>query len=232
MRLIIIPFTLISILFSCKQKVVEGNKTEVKLAYQDTLKILENTTTCLDSLWSGVLELNTNPINKQIDTIFIYNLNGSPFGSIVFPDDDSGNKIEPKFTPFAFHHDYYLLVFKIAKITSKYYEVIINECTLERKLLLKSDKNFIFQSWEQHILKNTFSVGFDIKENQPKEQPKVRSKGVNIEGDYRHNTYFPKKIIGDWLLITWEEDEDSEKKEAWIRWKENKKLLLDLYYFA
>lgn len=130
------------------------------------------------------------------------------------------------FVPFSWHPDYGTLALRCIEIRNDTCLVVVDE---KRNLMKKyplSNKGLIFQTWEEHVL-SVFSVGFNEKENPMRKGPSVNDEIIFYSMD---DFCFPAHIKGDWLQLTW--GPESNPKYGWIRWKENGKLLIELFYFA
>jgi hypothetical protein len=167
------------------------------------------------------------------DFVRFYNEDGSLWYEFTFYYDDSDGKFEyenENFEPFAFHPDHFLLALKCVGEDKSRYEVIVNEENRLKKFVKKDDIVLKFQTWENHILK-TFAVDFNRKDNPLREKPDGKEKVVDLP---KETTFHPVELKGDWLKVGW----DSSKKEGketgfgWVKWKENQKLLIELFYFA
>lgn len=100
------------------------------------------------------------------------------------------------------------------------------------KSILRSNANFTFATWEEHLLHGVFSVDFASGDNGPRDDPSSTGALVAIpaspNGDH---VYRPVALKGDWLKVTWDSGR-SVLTEGWVRWRKNGFLILDLYYFA
>ena len=99
----------------------------------------------------------------------------------------SGGKFEyanDNFKPFAFHPDYFLLVLKCVRRSENRFEVVVNEETGMKKYVNVDDPVIKFETWEAHILKNTFAIDFDRKENSVRKTPGAPVKNTDFQKRY------------------------------------------------
>lgn len=163
----------------------------------------------------------TDEIDKK-PLIKILNLNQTLFKSISL--QNISKKVE--FEPYAYHPDNYLLWFRCISKNKKFYTIIINEKTKLEKLINISDENVAFSTWEELIL-HSFSVDFDYHNNPIKKEISDSSEIILYDEDA---FYHAIKISGDWLKIKWENGKDWSY--GYIKWKQNNKLLIELFFFA
>jgi hypothetical protein len=106
-----------------------------------------------------------------------------------------------------------------------YYKVKLEDGTIG--YMANNPEQVVFHTWEEHLL-NTFSVDFDPEKNPLRQGPSASAAtGIPYTQD---NFYHPHKVQGDWLQVSYGYDDDT--KYAWIKWKENNRLLVEFYYFA
>jgi hypothetical protein len=175
----------------------------------------------------GIVSVTDNITEK--DTIKLFNKDGSLWYEFSFFYDDSDGKFDypnDDFKPLAFHPDNFLLMLKVTNRSGNRYEVIVNEKTVFKKYLEKNQDFFLFQSWEEHILKIP-SVDFNETTNPILEKPSKNAGKIYYGKD---ELYQPNKINGEWLQLKWGSEGDWEY--GWIRWRDNEKLLIELYYLT
>ncbi|KGO80730.1 hypothetical protein Q763_09320 [Flavobacterium beibuense F44-8] len=151
----------------------------------------------------GVATVNDNFVFG--DTITLLKENGEISSQFIFNDENN------------------IHTFKCISTDSLYYKVEYNNETLYLK---KSDK-FTFEPWEIHVLKVPF-IGFDYSKNSIHEYPNDDSKTISFDPD---TFYSPVQLAGKWMQIVWA-DSNNNNKYGWIKWKENDKLIIELFYFA
>lgn len=154
----------------------------------------------------------------------IYNKNGSIWKQISF-NDGSIHPADKEFSPYAFHKDYFLLVFRCKRKTGNSYEVVVNEQTKQTKFVKISDGSYKFQTWEQHLV-SICCVGFDIKTNRIKSEPNLAGKDLLYD---QNEIYVPKSVKGNWLQVTW--GGTKSPKTGWIQWRSKDKIIIELFYF-
>ncbi len=164
------------------------------------------------------------------DFIRFYNEDGSLWYEFTFYYDDSDGKFEyenENFAPFSFHQDYFVLALRCVGEDNSHFEVIVNEETGLKKFVRKADKTLKFETLEKHILKS-FAIDFNRTENPLRKIPEGEIKVVDLPKEI---TFHPVEVKGEWLKVRW----DNTKKDTdfgWIKWKENDKILIELFYFA
>lgn len=180
----------------------------------------------------GVISLNEKGYGKD-KFINIYNQDGSLWYKFTFYYNDSDGKFEyanENFKPFAFHPDYFVLALKCVSEDESRYEVIVNEETGLKKFVRKDDPTLKFETWEEHIPK-AFAVGFNQEENPLRETPEGKVKAIDLP---KEATFHPVEIKGEWLKVSWSNSKKAEKnnKFGWVRWRENNKILVELFYLS
>lgn len=181
-----------------------------------TEKIDEKRSTIINSIgvvvWKG----------QEEDTVFIYDKPGYPANYFPFRD-----LRKSKINPFAFNIDYYLLVFKCLGSESDYYKVVFDEDNPIKTIYIKKNLSFKFESWEKHIL-NLFSVGIFKKDDLKIEANEKSATNINI--DWEDNYLRPISVKGNWLKVEWEFKD--KKFYGWVKWRDDKRLLVEFFYFS
>lgn len=165
------------------------------------------------------------------DFVRIYNEDGSLWYKFTFYYEDSGGQFEENenFRAFAFHRDYFLLALKCVGEDKNHYEVIVNEENGLKKFVKKGDLTLKFETWEEHILK-LFAVGFDREKNPLRETPEGQAKIVELPNKV---TFHPVKIEGEWLKVSWDVAKHGDNAgSGWVKWKENQKILVELFHIS
>lgn len=168
--------------------------------------------------------------DSKEDFIRFYNEDGSLWYKFTFYYEDIGGKFEENenFRAFAFHRDYFLLALKCVGEDKSRYEVIVNEETGLKKFVKKDDPTLKFQTWEDHITK-AFAVDFNRDENPLRETLEGKIKAVELPKEV---TFHPVKIEGEWLKVSWDVSKHGDNADSgWVKWKENQKILVELFYF-
>ena len=167
------------------------------------------------------------------DFVRLYNADGSLWYEFTYYYDDSDGKFEYEnedFGPFAFHQDYFILALKCVGEDDKRYEVIVNEDTGLKKFIRKNDRTVRLETWEKHI-KGLFAVDFNKEVNPLRDKPEGRIKIIEIPED---TIFHPVEIRGDWLKVRLDSPEVVKKNTefAWIKWKENDVIIIELFYIS
>ncbi|MEL1245126.1 hypothetical protein AAEO56_12690 [Flavobacterium sp. DGU11] len=93
-------------------------------------------------------------------------------------------------------------------------------------LVAKEPGKIKLETWDEHIL-NICCVDFDEKINPLKELPDDGSETV---AKMKDELYMPVEVKGEWLRVSWGHQEN--EKSAWIKWRNEKNIILELFYFA
>jgi hypothetical protein len=157
-------------------------------------------------------------------SLFIYNKNGEVWKQVSF-EGNYKSQLEA-LRPYAMAVDNYLLALKCLEQGKTYYKVVVNEETEEIKYIKVSDRSFKLEKWEEHVVK-CFSVDFDQTTNPIKSEPSKNTRNIAYEKD---ENYHPVKVEGNWLQIKW--GTEDHWSYGWIRWKEDNRLIIELFYFA
>lgn len=206
---------------------LEVNGNLAKANTQKELQVRQSDTDSIKNT-KGLIVLSNRYGNN--DFIRFYNEDESLWYEFTFYYDDSDGKFEYEnedFAPFAFHPDYFSLALRCVGEDKSRFEVIVNEETGLKKFVRKTDKTLKFETFENHILK-TFSIDFNRTENPLRKIPEGEIKVVDLPKEV---TFHPVEIKGEWLKVRW----DNTKKDTdfgWVRWKENDKILIKLFYFS
>ncbi|UMY66014.1 MULTISPECIES: hypothetical protein [unclassified Flavobacterium] len=198
-----------------KTKIEETTQTVAKTKTADVIApLLENKS---ESDFIGFVVSKEKTGNSQIFSLYDSNQNVSTF---------SFAKPLTTIEPFAWHPDYYLLVFRCVGKTDKGYKVISNEKTQDIKYIRLDDSNFKFQTKAEHIL-TAFSVEFNSAKNPIKKEASDNAAALPYD---KEEFYMPVKIDGDWLQVKWGGDANPET--GWIRWQKNNQMIIELFYFT
>lgn len=207
---------------TCSHCVIDSTQT---LQRDRAERVIRNT--------KGVLVLGQF---RKGDFVRFYNQDETLWYEFTYFYDDSDGKFEytnDKFRPFAFHPDYFLLVLKCTEANDKFFEVIVNEETGLKKYVRANDPVFKFETWPELIL-STSAVNFERKLNPVLEAPTGQIQKGLFPKDI---TFRPIEIRGDWLKIEWQTEQRPQSRNnkhatGWVRWKEDGRLLIELYFFA
>lgn len=132
---------------------------------------------------------------------------------------------------FAYKADYYLLVFSVSKVDSKYYEISGPGKKAKKFYIPISDLRFKFNSWENHI-KHAFAIEFDIDKNPIRKLPSNVGKIIKLPPSAKEGyNYRAIEFRGEWMRIKWDDD-NKHPVSGWIKWREKDNMLIELFYFA
>lgn len=176
------------------------------------------------------------------DTVRIFDENGGIWYEFSYYDEaafDELESINTDFRPFAFHPDYLLLAMRVVGQTGTSYEVVVNEETGLRKFVRKDDKSLEYETFEKHIV-STYAVDFDEKANPVLSEPYGEAETIDYS---KIGLFRASEVEGDWVLVTWEVQAppsgsnsnaapDAQRRSGWVRWRNERKMIIDLYYFA
>lgn len=165
----------------------------------------------------GVLKFDESSKDYNVK---IYNEKGNVLKQFVFEDEFKDSSLDP----FAISPENILLVFKCLGDDEKNYHVLINESKGTVGYIPKSDRHFIFETWERHIL-TVATVGFDPQGNPLKKSCGASADQVAMKGiEFFH----PVEVKGDCLRVKWD---DPQEGTGWIKWKDSAgNLTIELYY--
>lgn len=189
---------------------------------------IENTT--------GVITLNEKTPSSRAEKLQFFNEDGNLWYEFSFYEDNTDqrfNQAKAEFRPLAFHRDYFVLALKCAGEDANRFQVVVNEGTQLKRFIRKHDQVFKFQSWEEHIL-DLFSIRFDPIENPLRAGPEERARPVRLPRDV---VFHPREVDGKWLKVSWNVYDERKGKVkkieyGWVKWKENKQLLVEFFYFS
>ena len=161
-------------------------------------------------------------LREDYDTgaIFLYNKDGTVWKKIEVEDNFSDSSI----SPFALKPEDRIMVFKVVKKTQDYYAILVNEEKNIIKYIKPNNSYFIYETWQQHILK-AFSVEFSPKTNPLRIKQFDNSKPLLFD---KEQFYHPVQINGDWLKV-----KDDNDKVGWVKWRNKKgEIIIQIYYEA
>lgn len=139
----------------------------------------------------------------------------------VIPVYDS---LKNRISEISLTDEYQVLELRCLRKEGMYYKVRLDDNSIG--YLPDNPELILFQTWEQHLL-NVFCVGFNAKDNPLRQGPSASAAtGIPYTQD---NFYHPHKVQGDWLQVSYGYE---NPQYAWIKWKENNRLLVEFYYFA
>jgi hypothetical protein len=184
----------------------------------------------------GVITLNKKTYTKARRLQF-FNEDGSLWYEFSFSEDDadhSSDRAKVDFRPFSLHRDYFVLALKCVGENASRFQVVVNESTGLTKFISRHDNVLKFQTWREHVLE-LFAVGFDPANNPLRTRPGDSISAVRLPpGEV---TFHPLQIKGNWLKVSWTVSDERKGKGhkvgyGWVKWKQNSKLLVELFYFS
>jgi len=132
----------------------------------------------------------------------------------------------PEIEPHAYHPDYALFIVRCTGKQKGWYEVVINEHTGLKKRIKSSDKSFVFQTVEQHILSVPF-VQFAPTTNPPRQSPSSSAPAIEADPE---EAFSPVEVKGEWLKLRW--GGAGQEHTGWIQWRKGNVLLIELFYLC
>ena len=186
------------------------------------------------TMHTGVLRINLNNFGSK-SNLRIYNRDGSVYVT-VFKEDgevkilDDTKKINNSILKDirAYYLDYGLMIFDVDPVQGNQYPVYIGN---QLKFIKTNDITIFgsYQSWNKFIA----SVFIKINNASSLLSDTTHKKIIPEAEKY---SYSIKKISGDWAYVeclkTCEECPVGKIIRGWIRWRDNNKLLIDLFYFC
>lgn len=156
---------------------------------------------------TGVLVINMEEINEE-DKIEILEKDSSIFKTLTATYEKEK------------------LSYKCLNVNDNLYTILIND---QIKYLPNDDRLINLQTWEEHLLKNVFSIGFDIQENPIRESVKGKPILLKKSNNYR---IFPIEISEHWMKVKYQDFNNEEITVGWIKWRNEKCLFIEIFYFA
>lgn len=175
---------------------------------------------------SGLIVYDSDSFTKG-DFIEIFNADGSLWHRFTYFYDDSDGDFEyanDDFVTYSFHPDYFILAMKMVNEDASRYEVIVNEGTGKTKFVLKDSKGLKFSNWSEYVVR-MFAVGFDQNINPVRRAPA----GAILDPQPQSDLFHPKETKGDWMRVEFDSSRSEADKGGWIRWRENGKLIIELF---
>ena len=199
---------LISICFffyTCKE-VKSENKIEEKANTKEVA--LKNPSYC-------------NNIENTIGILFVNNESFSKNDELEILNEDLST-----FKTWKAKEEREILSFRCFGKKDSIYSILMDN---ETKFVLRDDRLINLQSWEEHLLNNIFAIGFDVQENPIRDSVK----GTPILSEKSNNyRVFPLEIEGDWMKVKHQDYNADKITEGWIKWRNEKCLFVEIFYFA
>jgi len=211
-------FLIEAVLISCKsdQKVTVQNNA--------TLAFIS------DTIDGSIGMLTFDPVDGDTIPIQIRDLNGGLLHAFLFGENRNTHKILDEVEPFASEPENYLLIFSCIQMDSSKYMISIGaKNALKKALISRSDQRFKFKTWQDHILTEVPFVGYNPNENPLLDSNNDTAHKISL-GVGDDDFLEPVLIQDDWLKVRFRVKEDV--RYGWIKWKNNHKLIIELFYFA
>lgn len=168
-----------------------------------------------------VVMKNYDPIIVEGSIGFIVESENYQFGDIIPVFDENQNKI----SEIIITEETEVLALKCLSRDKTVYEVLLDGSNVG--YIPISEQKVEFQTWQEHVLNRLFAVGFNEENNPLRKEPSGDSKTIHYD---QNEFYHPNQIKGEWLQVKWGSGDNWDY--GWIRWRENDKLLIEMFYFA
>jgi hypothetical protein len=132
-----------------------------------------------------------------------------------------------EFSPYVFHMDNFIIMFKCIEAKNDLYEVVVNKKTGLTKYIRKS-KLWNLKSWKEHIVESVASIDLNLESNPLREKPDDNSIKIEIKKENLDPVISPEEIQGNWLKVKYWEN--GKEKQAWVKWRENNQIIVELWY--
>jgi len=187
----------------------------------------------------GLVEIDLGRDYYRRDLI-IYDSKGNPKITIRVTDNDVTTKLGDKsysrndntnpFNPrlFGDNPDYFRLIFDCTKSTDKYYQVVVDQKTNEFGFIKKADSLFKFETVIEYVSEwTTLGLDFDRTQNPLRQKPSDNATIISNDDQKKYKIWRADKIEmkGDWLKVKIRDNE-----QGWIRWRQNDKIVIRLYF--
>lgn len=195
----------------------------------ETFEIIDS-----DQIMKGTIGLVRLSDAYQVgEPIRIYNADGSVWIEFELSDDSTVEYGANGFKPVILDTDRMDLVLKCTGRDKSRYEVLVNDETVLKKYVKKSDRNLRFETWEAYIV-DMFAVSFDEKENPVLESPQGKVK--HMPQPLKEWTFKPVEVKGIWMKIEWQVDRahpsGGKKDYGWIRWRDAENIIVHYFEMA
>ena len=128
-------------------------------------------------------------------------------------------------TPYAYNAEYRLMAFKIIPSELPDMTKVLSSNSKDVMYLKKGEDHFVSKSWEEHVM-SVFAVRATT-ENRFHIKASAYSTVVALTNE---QVAMPLKINREWLMVEYEKENTTHS--AWIRWKKNGKIVIDLVYVS
>jgi hypothetical protein len=221
-------YFLILLVFSCKYEPskslkIRASHTTESRKINDVINKNQN-----KILGPGVLYYRGRQmVNAAASAIVnIRNVNGELYRQINVLNDTI---ILADFSPFMIYLEHDILVFEVKKMIAPNCWVYLNKEV--KKIDLNENKILEFVTWEDYFLKKDISLELD-KSNTLYNGYGDKKRRLNKKIDFEEDEFTALAIKGYWMKIRvthfGEEEELDESFEAWINWRNQSNLLVDV----
>jgi hypothetical protein len=160
------------------------------------------------------------------DTVKVLNKNNSLYLNIY--KDENHKMIHPQIDSIAiraFYPDYDIVIFDANK-KANFYQIFING--QEKKINFSEGLKYL--DWNEFIGK----VYVGVTQKSPLKVSK--DKNADVVQNFKQYYYEVIDVKGDWIKVQCWKDcggcPVDKKIEGWVKWRDENKLLLDLYYIC
>jgi len=226
-----IYFLILICIFSCNNNQRNNNKvylkekpeSDIAIPHLETResKVPENTMNC-----DGVLWIKTDVLEKERDTVYIYDKNNNIANYIFSSETDNPHFYNEDIHIRSYYPDYYIIIMDSYNRENNKYKVLYNN-----EYYFIPHKNGItkYEPWKSHILNCWITTDQD---NPIREDSMLNSK--IISRDYTNYSFKGLEVKGDWIFVKCDLEcegcPNNEVIKGWLKWKEEDSLLVNLYY--
>ncbi len=187
----------------------------------------------MNRVYEGFSEDDTVKIHNVDNSIYVsfnytnkyFSIEDSIYDLYYVDNDVLEKKTEHVFKPRSFYPEYHTIHLEVLRKGSDYYEVLIDPKNGLTKRVKMNLSGFTYYSWEEYL--KTIYLSFDSRTNPLKESPSEQSIVV-----YKYNDYFFKaiEVKGDWIKVKCSDCKLCDKGDltGWVKWKDGKKLLIEI----
>ncbi|MCA0427274.1 MAG: hypothetical protein LCH37_07535 [Bacteroidetes bacterium] len=135
------------------------------------------------------------------------------------------------FFPKEFFPEQSVIQFEFTTSKDEYLEILLDKKNNIKKKIKLNEKTFKLEYWKDHLL--GCIIDFDAKSNPIRKE--ILGMSLDYENSGEDYIFTISKIQGDWIKIECSDIcgypcDSKIDYNGWIRWKENKKLLIRLLY--
>ncbi|MEW7289323.1 hypothetical protein [Aquimarina sp. 2304DJ70-9] len=205
MRIVIILITASFLIYSCKEV---KSKNEVIEKVNAEVIDLKDPSYC-------------NDIENTIGIVIVNKEN--------FKDGDKLNILNEDLSVFKtseMNEEYEISSYKCLSVNDSIYSITTEGGT---KYIRKNDHLVSLQKWDEHLLNSIFSIGVDVEDNPIRET--IKGKPILSKKSNNHRIS-PIEIKGDWMKVKHQDFNTEKTTEGWIKWRNEKCLVVEIFYFA